>query len=545
MTDSASLGTDPATASPIPKPTADAQVHAGSLADLATRGRKVVKAGRKQIALFHSPKGVFACNNRCPHEGYPLVEGSLAEGCILTCNWHNWKFDLEGGETLVGGDTLRRYPVKIDGDDVWVDVSDPPAAERAQAALDNLRASFRRHEYDRMAREIARLQLADADPLDAVRAAIAWTYDRLEFGTTHAHAAAPDWLALRSEIPTDEAERLVPLVEIVGNLAWDTLREPAYPYPDGKIAFDPDALVQAIEIEDEAAATALVRGALDAGLGFAALERPLATAALAHYQDFGHSAIYLYKTGQLIERLGASVAEPLLLALTRSLIYASREDLIPEFRDYGPSVQAWDGTGARRVTAEDFKGLSVRQALDRSVETSADVPALYDALMGIGAWNMLHYDMSYQAQTTKPVSQNIGWLDFTHHITFANAARALATTYPDLWPQTLLQMACFTGRNAAFTDTDIDGSEWRITDTDAFLREQLAGLFDHAQQEYIVSVHLVKVLVAVREEITNAPNAPWVPTLLAATNRFLHAPLKRKHATRVARQALAFTELEG
>ena len=545
MTDSASLDTDPATASPRPEPETDAQVHAGSLTDLAARGRKVVKAGRKQIALFHSPKGVFACNNRCPHEGYPLVEGSLAEGCILTCNWHNWKFDLEDGETLVGGDTLRRYPVKIDGDDVWIDVSDPPAAERAQAALDNLRASFRRHEYDRMAREIARLQLADADPLDAVRAAIAWTYDRLEFGTTHAHAAAPDWLALRSEIPTDEAERLVPLVEIVGNLAWDTLREPAYPYPTGKIAFDADALVEAIEIEDEATAAALVRGALDAGLGFAALERPLATSALAHYQDFGHSAIYLYKTGQLIERLGESVAEPLLLALTRSLIYASREDLIPEFRDYGPSVQAWDGTGARRVTAEDFKGLSVRQALDRSVESSADIAALYDALMGIGAWNMLHYDMSFQAQTTKPVSQNIGWLDFTHHITFANAARALATKYPDLWPQTLLQMACFTGRNAAFTDADIDGSEWRVTDPDAFLREQLAALFDHAQQEYIVSVHLVKVLVAVREEIANAPNAPWVPTLLAATNRFLHAPLKRKHATRVARQALAFTEIEG
>ena len=520
-------------------------IKVAALDELAAEGRKLVKVGARQIALFHGEKGVFACNNRCPHEGYPLMEGKLSEGCILTCNWHNWKFDLEGGETLVGGDTLRRYPVRLEDGAVWIEVSDPPPVERAVNALANLRDSFRRHEYDRMAREISRLQLAGADPLEAVRQAIAWTHDRFEFGTTHAHAAAPDWLWLRESVARDEAERLVPLVEIVGNLAWDSLREPVFPYPDSVAPFDPDALVAAIEAEDEATAVAQVRGALQAGLGFAALERPLARAALAHYQDFGHSAIYVYKTAQLIERLGESVAEPLLLALVRSLVYASREDLIPEFRAYAGSLAAWDGKGAARPTAEDFVGLSVKRALALAVEASGDIPALYDALLGVGAWYQLRYDLAHQDATDKPVSQNVGWLDFTHHITFANAARTLATKYPELWPAALLQLACFAGRNAAFVDRDLRTDEWTVADPRAFFADSLAGLFDHAQAEYIVSVHLVKVLVATREEVEAHPEAPWVPDLLAAVNRFLHAPLKRKHATRVARQSLGFVALEG
>jgi nitrite reductase/ring-hydroxylating ferredoxin subunit len=184
--------------------------------DLVRAGKLIVKVGRKQILLLHTESGVYACNNRCPHEGYPLKEGTVTEGCVLTCNWHNWKFDLASGETLVGGDKLRRYPVLIEGDQVCLDLSDPPGPERAEAALAALKDSFRRLEYDRMAREIARLGAAGADPLEAVRAAIRWTHDRLEFGTTHAQAAAPDWLALRADLARSEAERLVPVTEIVG-----------------------------------------------------------------------------------------------------------------------------------------------------------------------------------------------------------------------------------------------------------------------------------------------------------------------------------------
>ena len=519
-------------------------VHVGSLASLAEAGRRLVKVGRKQIVLFHGDKGVFACNNRCPHEGFPLMEGSLAEGCVLTCNWHNWKFDLESGETLVGGDRLRRYPVQLRGDEIWLDVADPPPAARAAKALDSLRDSFRRHEYDRMAREISRLQRSGADPLDALRGAIGWTHDRLEFGTTHAHAAAPDWLALREGLAPEAPAALVPLVEVVGNLAWDTLREPAYPYAEGRAAYAPEALVEAVEQEDEARAVALLRGALAEGLAFRDLERPLATAALAHYQDFGHALIYVYKTGQLIDRLGPRVAEPLLLALLRSLVYARREDLIPEFRAYGGALADWDGKGRRPVEAADLAGLAVPQALARTLESSADTRALFDALLGAAAWQQLHFDLARQDRSDQPISQNVGWLDFTHAITFGNAVRVLCGRYPELWPSGLLQMACFLGRNARFVDPDLEVEEWAVEDPAAFFEAAFARLLDHGAPEYIVSCHLVKVLTAVREEVAAAPQAAWAPNLLAATRRFLESPLKRKHSLRTAYQAAAFTAIE-
>ena len=535
----------------------DTRVRVARLDDLRQKGRLLFKKDGRQIVIFAGARGLYACNNRCPHEGYPLMEGSVVSGdgasgdgasggdCVLTCNWHNWKFDLESGETLVGGDRLRRYPVEVIGGEVFVDLADPPAEEVAAAALAALRDSFRRHEYDRMAREIARLQKAGADPLDALRAAFAWTAERFEFGCTHAQAGAADWLAIRDAFARSEQEKLVPLVEIVGHLAWDSLREPPYPYPEGTRAWDARALVAAIEAEDEAAAVALIRGALAAGLTFRDLEEPLAEAALAHYNDFGHSLIYVQKTGELIDRLGPDSAEPLLLTLVRSLIYATREDLIPEFRSYAPALAAWNGKGEAPVAADDFLGLSVSKVLARINASSADIPALYDALLGAAAWQFLHFDMSLMQQVDKPVSNNVNWLDFSHAITFGHAVRDLCTKYPRLWPQGLLQIGCFVGRNAGFVDRTVDGARWQVGDGGAFLDDALAGLIDHAQFEYIVSIHAVKLLSAVKAELAAAPDAPWRPTLLAAANRFLNEPLRRKHPLRVAHQAMGFVAAEG
>ena len=66
-------------------------------------GRKVFRFEGRQIVLFDTRQGIYACNNRCPHEGYPLREGVLDEQCRLTCNWHNWKFDLQTGENQRDG----------------------------------------------------------------------------------------------------------------------------------------------------------------------------------------------------------------------------------------------------------------------------------------------------------------------------------------------------------------------------------------------------------------------------------------------------------
>ena len=507
----------------------------------------VVRRGGKQIALFDTPEGVYACNNRCPHEGYPLREGSLDGACVLTCNWHNWKFDLRTGENQYGGDRLRVYPVELRNGDVWVDITDPPFEAKRAAIMANLRDAFDDHEYDRIAREIARLRLAGGDPTEAVAEAILWSHDRLEFGWTHAYAGAADWLALYDEREGDPERQLVCLLETVGHMADDILREPTYPYTEDTRDYDEDAFVQAIDDEDEAAAVAMLRGALGAGQGFADLERGLARAALAHYADFGHSLIYVVKAGRLIARLGERVAAPVLLSLVRAIVYAWREERIPEFRHYATALEDW-GRGRNGVAPEarEFRGLNARNAMKLTARHGkADARALYRALLGVNAENMLHYDMAYQEHIDRPIRDNVGWLSFTHPITFANAARIECGKFPELWPRALLQMACFSGRNAAYTDGSLDGGRWRVNDIDGFFETGVEMLFDHGREEYIVSVHFVKTLLAAREEVRSGAAGEAAGTLAAALHRLVHAPLKRKHTRRTAHQAMAFVALDG
>ena len=524
--------------------------RAMTLDALKRKGRRVVRMAGRQIALFDTPKGVLACNNRCPHEGYPLREGSLDGSCVLTCNWHNWKFDLATGANLYGGDRLRTYPVALRDGEIWIDLADEPFEARRAEIMGNLRDAFDEHDYTRLAREIARLRLLGADPVDAVAEAIGWSYERFEFGMTHAFAGAADWLALYDEFAGDPESQLVGLVEIVGHIAYDLhqqRRATSYPYADGVADYDEDRFVAAIEDEDEDTAVAMMRGALDGGLGFADVERGFARAALAHYNDFGHSLIYVVKVGRLIDRLGRRVAAPLLFSLVRSLVYATREDQIPEFRGYATALERF-GRKANGVapSAEAFRGLNVKHALALTADHgSAPAAALYRALLGANARNMATFDLAYQNHVDGQIADNIGWLDFTHAITFANALRLECAKFPELWPAGLLQMACFSGRNAAFTDPDIALEDWRVTDVDAFFDASVEGLFDHGRDEYIVSIHFVKTLLAARAEVRSGAAGEAARDVVAALNRLLNSPLKRKHARRTVHQAMAFVALDG
>jgi nitrite reductase/ring-hydroxylating ferredoxin subunit len=522
-------------------------IKAIALDELAAKGRAIFRHDGRQIALFHTGSGVLACNNRCPHEGYPLREGSLDGDCLLTCNWHNWKFDLRSGQNLYGGDRLRVYPTELRDGVVWLDLTDPPFEGRRGEILANLSEAFDDNAYGRMAREIARLRALGAEPLAAVEAAITWSHDRLEFGSTHAYAGTADWLALYDERAGDPEHQMICLLEAVGHMADDVLRAPVHAYDDAQEAFDEDAFVEAIEREDQAKAIALLRGGLGAGLHFADLERGLSRAALAHYNDFGHGLIYLAKAGQLIARLGPAVEEPILLALTRSLVFARREDRIPEFRAYGEARSAFGQNGVTEAPeAQAYRGLNVKRALTLTAEHGGAKPeALFRALLAANAGNMLTYDSSYQDSFDRPLQDNVGWLSFTHGITFANAVRRQCTKFPDLWPAGLLQMACFSGRNAPYTDSSLDPTPWQVADPEAFFEAAIDGLFDHGKEAFIVSVHLVKTLLAARQEIRADPDGPASALIVAALNRFLQAPLKRKHVRRTVRQAMAFVELDG
>ncbi len=89
------------------------------------RGLRVL-LGELEIGLYRVGEDYFAMDNVCPHAGYPLCEGEL-EGSTIMCPGHAWVFDVQSG--LAAGEVeetpLTRYPVRVDGDDVLIDVDSP------------------------------------------------------------------------------------------------------------------------------------------------------------------------------------------------------------------------------------------------------------------------------------------------------------------------------------------------------------------------------------------------------------------------------------
>lgn len=89
-----------------------------------------VTAGHKGICLTHFEGKICALNNKCPHQGGPLGEGSIENG-MLRCPWHGWDFHPCTGNSPDGHDDgVETYPVKIEGEELFVGLEAEPPHER-------------------------------------------------------------------------------------------------------------------------------------------------------------------------------------------------------------------------------------------------------------------------------------------------------------------------------------------------------------------------------------------------------------------------------
>ncbi len=84
----------------------------------------------KSVTIFLADGEVFATQGRCVHMHAPLLTGQL-EGKQVTCSWHGWRYDVSTGACLTNNwAKLVTYPVKIDGDDVYVGMPEDAAVEK-------------------------------------------------------------------------------------------------------------------------------------------------------------------------------------------------------------------------------------------------------------------------------------------------------------------------------------------------------------------------------------------------------------------------------
>jgi 3-phenylpropionate/trans-cinnamate dioxygenase ferredoxin subunit len=66
------------------------------LADLPEGALRRVSRGDLDVLLAHTPDGIVATDDRCPHMSAPLSIGEL-DGCVVACPLHEGRFDLGTG----------------------------------------------------------------------------------------------------------------------------------------------------------------------------------------------------------------------------------------------------------------------------------------------------------------------------------------------------------------------------------------------------------------------------------------------------------------
>jgi nitrite reductase (NADH) small subunit len=76
----------------------------------------------KMICVAHTGEGLSAMDNVCLHRGGPLGQG-VVDGNKIVCPWHGWMFDVNTGACMHDTNArVRVYPLKVEGDEVWIEV---------------------------------------------------------------------------------------------------------------------------------------------------------------------------------------------------------------------------------------------------------------------------------------------------------------------------------------------------------------------------------------------------------------------------------------
>lgn len=402
--------------------------------ELPTPGAKRFRPRPGQrIAVVRLADGeIYAVDDACPHEGYPLSQGQL-DGCVLTCIWHNFKFDVRDGQCIKGEEAVRTYPVRVHDGMVELDLTEADVSDRITKTYDSLEHGILQQRLGSASRDVVRLLLDGESPEALLGHAASLDARYAQWGPSHALPVAADALALLPYLPGLQATAAImqPL-ELVGLHTRRPLRQRAeLPQSSG------DGLTQlrlAVEAEDGLMAEALVRAAVREGVPLATLQSWLLQLCADHFLAFGHRLIQTIKAFDLLERTGPSFAEDILGALAFGISHGTREEQVPEWLHWRRQVEALDVTALWRAQQGSTRGPlpttvleavldggrgAAIDAVAEALGSGVALESVVDALSVAAAHRMLRFEVRHDGD---PTVQN-GWLDVTHPMTFANATR--------------------------------------------------------------------------------------------------------------------------
>lgn len=302
-------------------------VQVATLAEVQTSGNKLVQLEGQAIALFYSGTQVYAMDNRCPHMGFPLLDGPCKEG-IVTCPWHYARFDLASGGTFDSwADDGRSYPVEIREGEVWVDIA--PQFDPYQYHRQRLQDGLEQQISLVIAKSAIALLDLGSDPADVFQVG-------LEFGSLYNKGGWGAGLSihtcLMNLLPNLDAEdRPLALYQGLSAIARESGGAPphfiVHPLPNSTVDWETlkDWFRQFIERRDEEAAERCLLTALDRGIDPTRIADLLFAAATDHrYLDGGHSLDFINKALEALDVVKWQGAKTILASLIPGLASAAR-----------------------------------------------------------------------------------------------------------------------------------------------------------------------------------------------------------------------------
>ncbi len=97
-----------------------------SAEEIAENRARIVTVNGERAAIFRYDGKLSAVNNFCRHQGGPLGEGKIVDGCI-TCPWHGYQYLPRNGQSPPPfTEKVETYRLKLVGNEVWIDPNPLP-----------------------------------------------------------------------------------------------------------------------------------------------------------------------------------------------------------------------------------------------------------------------------------------------------------------------------------------------------------------------------------------------------------------------------------
>ncbi|USZ70354.1 Rieske (2Fe-2S) protein [Natronosalvus halobius] len=424
-------------------------VEAVSLEDLRASGRELLSKNGTAIALFYHEGEVRAVDNRCPHMGFPLSEGTVDDG-ILTCHWHHARFELSCGDTFdPWADDVRTYPTEVRDGTVYVDPNPPLEVSPAEHWANRLETGLEENLRLVTAKSTIGLLDADVEYTEPMATTLEFATRYRDMGWSSGATILGCMANVMDDLEPEDRKRA--LYTGVRHVASDCAGEPPKfdqpSFSTSEVSLErlKDWFRECVEVRDADGAERCLRTAVAAGHTEAEVAEIVFAAATDHpYLTTGHVLDFANTAFESLEHVGWDLAGDVLASLVEPLVTASRSDESSAWRQpvdlvslleevYGGDVSETSGLEALAAEGADAReaGEWTPPADLQTTLLGDDPEAIVDALADAVADGATTEDLAAvvtRAATTRVAQFGVAnefndWNTVHHTFTYANAVQ--------------------------------------------------------------------------------------------------------------------------